>query len=50
MHVVAAATQADADAEPNILDGVVVDFSVEGLEDGNPGVLHVVDVVVCLFE
>ena len=50
MHIIVAAAQADADAVLDILNVVVVDLSVERLEDGNPGVLHAVDLVVCSIQ
>lgn len=42
VHLVVAAAQANADSVLDVCEGVVVDFRVEGFQDGQAGVLHVV--------
>lgn len=46
VDVIVAAAQADADSVLDVGERVVVDFRVEGLQDGDTGVLHVVHVVI----
>lgn len=46
VDVVVTTPQADADTILGIFDVVVVDLGIERFQDGNTGVLHVVDYVV----